>query len=644
MQLRELFAQNNKTAVLAFGRMNPITIGHKKLAETIKSIPGDGYIFLSHTQNSKKDPLNFETKLKFAKECFPGITVGDASVRTIIEAIKKVNSLGYTNLVFVAGSDRVNEFAQMLNAYNNKEYFFESIEVVNAGDRDPDADGVTGISASKLREAAINNDIDTFLAGAASDNISLEMFNAVRKGMGISEQVEPDEPGYQHDLLTMPSNTLVIDTPGELDWYKIGQHFPALGREDPHEYGQSESDMVVSFANKKEMMNFVSVANRLGLKIKSIGGSPEHPEIHADQPVSENLKKNDLMSAFEKFFPIAMKVLDINRLPKIKLEKYLDQLDQPSFGRFENDTITIHLGLAGRHPIDILRTLAHELVHFKQLLNGQLDNDSGKTGSPDENEAHVKAGIIMRMFDKKYPEYFKSSVVESNTFTDARMNAIKAGKTEFKVGGKTYKVTGDIKDELEAETNENFADGKKPGRKGLAKRSGVNTKASVSSLRKTAKNSSGEKQRMAHWLANMKAGRKKAAKSESIVEFEEEEIHYSKKLAPVAKKLFREMYPDAKVRTNEDEDGYLSITTADGEFGFSIGVSHQYGDNIISVANAYAGNYRGVVGKLVRAAVQLLQKNHPDAETVLNTQHDVSDNYWTTLANKLGITYDNTPW
>lgn len=490
MQLRELFKQHNKTAVLAFGRMNPITVGHKRLAETIKSIPGDSYIFLSHKQNSKTDPLNFETKLKFAKECFPGITVGDSSVRTIIEAIKRVNSLGYTNLVFVAGSDRVDEFAQMLNAYNNREYFFESIEVVNAGARDPNADGIEGISASKLREAAINNDIDTFLAGTPPNRFSLEMFNAVRNNM-----IE-----------------------------------------------------------------------------------------------NNNVKKNDLMSAFEKFFPIAMKVLDIDKLPKIKLEKYLDQSDQPSFGRFENNTMTIYLGLADRHPIDILRTLAHELVHFKQLLNGQLNKDSGKTGSPDENEAHVKAGIVMRLFDKKYPEFFKSSnidVTESISHTGKEMLKIFRGmhhdsgmnkdmdrfiqSRDWKLGdftpnmfpgeeeffdyddpfdrvididyshrvdlsapiivgpqysdGKYSVIDGNHRaaaaqrmgKPIQAyfpveKTNENFADGKNPGRKGLAKRSGVNTKASVSSLRKTAKNSSGEKQRMAHWLANMKAGRKKAAK------------------------------------------------------------------------------------------------------------------------------------
>lgn len=100
--------------------------------------------------------------------------------------------------------------------------------------------------------------------------------------MKVYEVVEPHEPGYQHSLLTMPANTLVVDTPGELDWYKIGQHFPTLGKEDPHEYGQSESDMILTFANSEEMSRFMQIAKKLGLKIKNVGGSPEHPEIHSD--------------------------------------------------------------------------------------------------------------------------------------------------------------------------------------------------------------------------------------------------------------------------------------------------------------------------------------------------------------------------
>jgi dephospho-CoA kinase len=262
------------------------------------------------------------------------------------------------------------------------------------------------------------------------------------------------------------------------------------------------------------------------------------------------------------------------------------------------------------------------------------DADSFKSLDKDKQAralAQLKSGNVEMPIVAVYPDGWKE-LIGGNT----RLTAMLAQD------GKATVWVFEVPDEV-ADLAENFADGKKPGRKGLAKRMGVNTKASVGDLRKTAKNSTGEKQRMAHWLANMKAGKQRA--SETIVEFDEEdEIYYSKKLAPVAKKLFQTMYPEAKVNTVEDGDGYLSIKTTDGVFRFSIGVSHQYGDNVISVGNAYAGSYKGVVGQLVKAAAELLQKKHPDGETTLVAQHDVSDNYWPQLANKLGINYENNAW
>lgn len=120
----------------------------------------------------------------------------------------------------------------------------------------------------------------------------------------------------------------------------------------------------------------------------------------------------NLMQALEDFLPVAMKELGINKLPKIKLEKIVHDPEQPTFGRFVNDEEVIHLGVANRHPLDILRTLAHELVHFKQYLNNELDDKSGETGSPEENEAHIVAGIIMRHFNKAHPNYFKDRPLE----------------------------------------------------------------------------------------------------------------------------------------------------------------------------------------------------------------------------------------
>jgi RNA polymerase sigma factor (sigma-70 family) len=184
--------------------------------------------------------------------------------------------------------------------------------------------------------------------GVSKDRVSQILAKIIRKlkhpSRGVVEPtteaiaVEPHAKGYQKDKLTMPQNTLVIDTPGDLDWYKLGQDIANLDQADPHEYGQGDSDVVVTSASPEEMQKLMKQLDRLGLKYKAIGSTHDQPEIHA---------------------------------------------------------------------------------------------------------------------------------------------------------------------------TENFADGKKPGRKGLAKRSGINTKASVSSLRKTAKSSSGEKQRMAHWLANMKAGKAK---------------------------------------------------------------------------------------------------------------------------------------
>ena len=95
-----------------------------------------------------------------------------------------------------------------------------------------------------------------------------------------STAIEPDPLGYQKDLISTPKFTLVIDTPGDLDWYKIGQHFPALNRDDPHEYGQSDSDMTINAASAAELSKLKQNLDRLGMRYKEIGGGYEQPEIH----------------------------------------------------------------------------------------------------------------------------------------------------------------------------------------------------------------------------------------------------------------------------------------------------------------------------------------------------------------------------
>jgi phosphopantetheine adenylyltransferase len=167
MLLRELLLKEDdrSTAVFAFGRFNPPTIGHQKLIDTVTSTAEKAnakpYLFLSHKQNNKTDPLTFAEKQAYIQQYYPKLQVGDANSNTIIKALQKIQSEGRTRIIMIAGSDRVEEFEKLLNQYNGKPdkqgnllYQFDDIRVMNAGQRDPDAEGVSGASASKARELA----------------------------------------------------------------------------------------------------------------------------------------------------------------------------------------------------------------------------------------------------------------------------------------------------------------------------------------------------------------------------------------------------------------------------------------------------------------------------------------------------------
>ena len=204
MHIRDLTNINEvegKTASFAFGRMNPPTIGHKKLADAVLAQAGDPYIFLSQSQKPQTDPLDFVTKLALARKFFPGVSVGDPSVKTIIQALTKLDSLGYDNVIYVAGSDRIQDFTELLNQYNGKAdkqgniaYTFKDIQVVSAGERDPDAEGAEGMSASKMRAAAAKGDFEAFKSGTPEPKLAQTMYDAVRKGMKLTEKITKRTP------------------------------------------------------------------------------------------------------------------------------------------------------------------------------------------------------------------------------------------------------------------------------------------------------------------------------------------------------------------------------------------------------------------------------------------------------------------
>jgi pyrimidine deaminase RibD-like protein len=222
----------------------------------------------------------------------------------------------------------------------------------------------------------------------------------------------------------------------------------------------------------------------------------------------------DAESAADDFVPYVVKRLGIDKLPDIQLKQQIGTSEHPTFGLFDPETNSVQVATGGRHIMDVLRTLAHELVHHKQRENNMIQPGDGATGSRVENQANAVAGVLMRDFADQHPDYFgalnelKDPPEQKKSWDDYSQPAGPKLEPKEKVYH-NWQHYDDETNKKEPQQNENFADGKNPGRKGLSKRMGVNTKASVSSLRNTAKHSTGEKARMAHWLANMKAGRAK---------------------------------------------------------------------------------------------------------------------------------------
>jgi nicotinic acid mononucleotide adenylyltransferase len=182
--------------VVSFGRFNPITSGHEKLVNKVISEAisrkADAAVYMSHSQDSKKNPLSYDQKISLGQKAF-GKVVKNSSARTIIEVAKELSGK-YSNLIVVVGSDRVKEFETLMNRYNGKEFNFENISVISAGERDPDADDVSGMSASKLRSLAVSRDMTGFKNGLPKklQSSAKKVYDMVRDGMNMGESIEEE--------------------------------------------------------------------------------------------------------------------------------------------------------------------------------------------------------------------------------------------------------------------------------------------------------------------------------------------------------------------------------------------------------------------------------------------------------------------
>jgi len=208
---------HGSTAVFTFGRFNPPTIGHEKLIKVVASAAtkenGDYFIYMSHSQDAKKNPLNYAHKMMFMKLMFPKhrSNIAKSNARHALEVASQLYDTGhYSKLVMVVGSDRVKEFKKILNQYNGEKnkhgfYDFKQIEVISAGERDPDAEGAEGMSASKMRAAVIAGDYDAFKMGVpagVSEKDCHNLYNAVAKGMKMKLKEEQNGEEEMQEALT----------------------------------------------------------------------------------------------------------------------------------------------------------------------------------------------------------------------------------------------------------------------------------------------------------------------------------------------------------------------------------------------------------------------------------------------------------
>lgn len=182
----------SKKVVFAFGRFQPPTTGHELLVKAVKKLAGstaDHVIYASKSEDKKSNPLPVDRKVYYLKRMFPqtNFVAANAEVRTFIEAAKALNKK-YKNIVMVAGSDRVAEYTRILNTYNGKDFHFDTIEVVSAGERDPDSDSASGMSGTKMREAAKEGNFTLFKKGVPQTLTDLDarrLMNDIRVGMGL---------------------------------------------------------------------------------------------------------------------------------------------------------------------------------------------------------------------------------------------------------------------------------------------------------------------------------------------------------------------------------------------------------------------------------------------------------------------------
>ena len=261
---RSFLIEEDKTVYFTFGRMNPPTTGHEKLMNELSRKSGKNpyRVYLSQSADKKKNPLDYNYKIKTVRKFFPKHArqvMLDKKVKNVFDAVTSLYNEGYKNVNMIVGSDRINEFKKLLDKYNGVKgrhglYKFNKINVISAGDRDPDADDVSGMSASKMRKLASDGDFTQFSQGlprSVSNNEAKKVYNEVRRGMGLKEQKD-----YKNKLHFVPVSEKREDyVKGDL--YSVGDSVTVVGSDELANITSLGSNYVIVEMNGKSYRKWI---------------------------------------------------------------------------------------------------------------------------------------------------------------------------------------------------------------------------------------------------------------------------------------------------------------------------------------------------------------------------------------------------
>ena len=285
---------NSKKLIFAFGRFNPPTTGHDKLMREVISQArknnANHVVYASASQDKRKNPLDVNTKVKFMKKMFPRnkIMAAGGTQRTFMEILKFYDRM-YGEVIMVAGSDRINEFQKLADKYNGKEYNYKSIKVASSGERDPDAEGVSGMSASKMREMAKNDDYRNFKRGVVnlSDSDTKALFAAVKKGMDIKESYVGNFTDFVNNDLREEYHQEKIFNVGDMVEHTDGSKGMVVRRGS--NYVSYEDDGLIKKAWLYDLQP-LDEAPRIPRKKGQPAGSDKHSDLYTDENPKGTIK------------------------------------------------------------------------------------------------------------------------------------------------------------------------------------------------------------------------------------------------------------------------------------------------------------------------------------------------------------------